>query len=326
MPAEDNRDAALSVASAETGPDMARAPIVLTRGVEHKARNVVLLLLVGVLWGMQPALIKALTDRGVGEIPALWAVMTAVTALLGIILVLRQRLFVPSPEILKFMVLSGIAEFVAPLLVTFLVASHVDAGLLTLIIATTPVFTIPLAAAVGSEPLERRAVAACLVGLLAMVLIVAPEDALPRPDMLPWCLAAFLIPVIYSCGSVYVSHAWPLGFDALQVAFGGGLMSVAMLAPFGLGAIGDGSLPAMLASSWPAFAAIVLAVVVEMVLYYHLLQKAGPVFTSFSSFIMIASGFVAGALVFGERPSGWIWMSVALFTLSLALIIRPGRR
>jgi drug/metabolite transporter (DMT)-like permease len=40
---------------------------------------------------------------------------------------------------------------------------------------------------------------------------------------------------------------------------------------------------------------------------------------------MILSGFLAGAVFFGERPSLWIWASVGLFSTSLALIIKGKR-
>jgi drug/metabolite transporter (DMT)-like permease len=59
-----------------------------------------------------------------------------------------------------------------------------------------------------------------------------------------------------------------------------------------------------------------------MLLYFYLVRNAGPVFASFSSFVMIASGFVAGAMIFGEQPSMWVWASVVLFTLSLMLVLR----
>ena len=58
----------------------------------------------------------------------------------------------------------------------------------------------------------------------------------------------------------------------------------------------------------------------------YLLRRTGPVFANFSSFVMIASGFLAGMVLFGERPSGWIWMSMGLFVLSLATVLRAPRK
>lgn len=292
----------------------------------RRGPHIGLLLVVGTLWGLQPALIKALTAEGLPEIAALGLTLACISIVLGAGLAARRRLLWPTRQTVAFMTINAVLEYAGPLLVAFLVAPHVDAGLLTLIMSTTPVFTVALAAAIGAQHLEAATVLACAIGLLAMALIVVPEGALPNPEMLPWCLAAFSIPVFYALGSIYVSRAWPDGMDAIQVAFTGASMAGVFLAPFWLGHITEaGSLFTSAASAW-ILAAFVVCMLLEMVLYFDLLKNAGPVFTSFSSFIMIASGFISGAVVFGERPSIWIWGSVALFALSLTLILKsPGK-
>lgn len=275
----------------------------------------------GTLWGVQPSFIKASAGEGLSEVEALAIVLIAVAGILGAYLAAAGRLLRPVRSEMTFLTLSGTAEYAAPLLMAFLIAPHIDAGLLTLIMSTTPVFTVALAAAVGSEALNRYNVSSCILGILAMGLIVIPENALPAPEMLPWCLAAFAIPIVYSCGSVYVSHAWPKRLDTLQVAFGGAAVAGLILAPAWIVRLAEPSLPAVTPVLLMALGALTLAVVLEMVLYFYLLKTAGPVFTSFTSFVMILSGFLAGALIFGESPSAWIWGSVALFSLSLILTI-----
>jgi drug/metabolite transporter (DMT)-like permease len=183
-----------------------------------------------------------------------------------------------------------------------------------------------IAAATGVEPASRETVIACLIGIVAMALIVVPENALPSREMLPWCLAAFVAPISYACGSIYVSRNWPLGFDPTQAAFAGALGAAVMLTPFWMKPLAAGAIAANPPSASWALVLLVAAVILEMILYMVLLRRAGPVFTNFSSFVMIASGFLSGMLLFGEHPSAWIWMSVALFVLSLATILRAPRK
>ncbi|MGQ0674413.1 MAG: DMT family transporter [Hyphomicrobium sp.] len=284
--------------------------------------HVAILLFVGGMWGLQPALIKLSNRTGLAEIETLALVMVITATLLGAWLAARGRLVRPTGPLLVFMAISGFAEYAAPLLAAFVVAAHIDAGLLTLIMATTPIFTVALAAAVGSEPLTRDRLIACGIGMLAIVLIVVPQDALPSPEMLPWCLAAFLVPMFYASGSVYVSRAWPPDLDAVQVAFGGSLAASLMLLPFWARPLIAGAYAGLDLASGLVLLALVASLVVEMVLYFWLLRNAGPVFTSFSSFVMIASGFIAGMVVFGERPSPWVWASVGLLAIALLLAIR----
>lgn len=285
--------------------------------------HVAILLLVGTLWGVQPALIKILTSD-LPEIATLGLLLAAMAALVGAYLAITGRMLHPTRSLIGFLTVAGAAEYAVPLLVAFVVAAHIDAGLLTLIMSSTPVFTVALAAATGTDRIGRSSVIACLIGLAAILLLVVPQDALPSRDMVPWCLAALAIPISYSCGSIYVSHAWPKGLDALQVAFGGSLFASLMLSPFWIGPLLDGQMVPRTNTAVLAFAALIAVTIAEMVLYFYLLKNAGAVFTSFSSFVMIASGFIAGAALFGERPSLWVWASVALFSVALFLILRSG--
>jgi drug/metabolite transporter (DMT)-like permease len=218
-----------------------------------------------------------------------------------------------------------LTEYSFPLLVQFLIAAHIDAGLLSLIVATTPVFTIGFAAIAGTEPLRREVVAACAVGILAMGLIVVPENALPSREMLPWCLAAFLVPVSYSAGTIYVSQHWPEGYDSIQVGFLGALTAAITLAPFSVKALLFSGFSGQTPFAWLMLVALILSLFFELMMYFYLVRHAGPVFTSFSSFVMIVSGFLAGMVIFGERPSTWVWASVALFFISLALVFLPSK-
>ena len=288
--------------------------------------HVLLLLWVGTLWGVQPALIKGAVGGALTEIEALAITLLAVSAAIGVYLALRGRLPRFTRQTLTFTAINGFLEYAAPLLTAFTVAAHIDAGLLTLIMATTPLFTVALAAVMKTEPLTRESILACLIGLVGIALIAVPQDALPSREMLPWCLAAFVVPLCYACGSTYVARAWPASFDTSQAAFSGAFAAAIMLAPFWIKPLAAGSLAANPAAASWSLAALIVSVVLEMMLYMHLLRHAGAVFTSFSSFAMIASGFIAGAALFGERPSLWVWASVALLSLSLALVIMPRSR
>jgi drug/metabolite transporter (DMT)-like permease len=297
-----------------------------TRPVSTRAWHFLVLLLVGTLWGLHPALIKFAVGGALSEIETASMLMLSIVVVLGGYLALRGRMIRLTRATLTFIAIAGFLEYTAPFLATFWVAEHVDAVLLTLIIATTPIFALVVAAATGVEPASRETVLACLIGVVAMALIVVPENALPSREMLPWCLAAFATPISYACGSTYVSRNWPAEFDTAQAVFAGALGAAIMLTPFWVRPIAAGTIAANPSGASWALVLLVAAVILEMVLYMYLLRRTGPVFTNFSSFVMIASGFLAGMVLFGERPSIWIWMSMGLFVLSLATILRAPHK
>ena len=172
-------------------------------------------------------------------------------------------------EILLFMAIAGFFEYAAPLMTAFWVAAHIDAGLLTLIMATTPMFTVALAAALGTEPLTRRIVLACAVGLAAMALIVVPQDALPSREMLPWCLVGFAVPIFYAmrqhlrCAQLATRsgyHAGRLRWRAGRGAHADAVLGEAAARRNAGGKSGERLL---------GLAALIVTVVLEMMLYMY---------------------------------------------------------
>ena len=165
----------------------------------------------GFWWGTQPALIKALTERGLPQVATLGLTMAFVALVLAGVLAWRESMPRLSGETAALMTIAGATQYTGPLLAAFLIAKHIDAGLLTLIMFTAPIFTVAAAAIYGVERLDRYGVVGCVCGLVGLSLIVSPQDALPNPEMLLWCI---------------------VGMDAMQIAFGGALLPAIILLPF----------------------------------------------------------------------------------------------
>lgn len=291
------------------------------------ASRLLMLVILGSVWGTQPSIIKALTVDGMPEAGTLGLAMVLIAAILAAILASRGKMLRFSASILLFVVLAGASQYAGPLLVAFLAAKHVDAGLLTLVMFTAPIFTVAAAAVAGVEPLDRFSIPGGLAGSVGLALLAIPEDALPSRDMLWWCLFAFSVPIMYAVGTVYISKAWPDGMDAMQLAYGGALLTgIALLPYWWQDLVMSGRLASATMQELMLLAALVASVIVEMTLYFYVIRHAGPVFASFGCFLSIAMGFIIGALVFGEDPSLWVWMSAASFLVALALILfRPHK-
>jgi drug/metabolite transporter (DMT)-like permease len=76
--------------------------------------------------------------------------------------------------------------------------------------------------------------------------------------------------------------------------------------------------------------AILYAVLINVaiwVVFMEVTRQAGPVFFSQFNYIVVLVGFGFGVLMFGERPSVYIWGATALMLLGLtALNWRPKRK
>jgi drug/metabolite transporter (DMT)-like permease len=138
-------------------------------------------------------------------------------------------------------------------------------------------------------------------------------------------ILAFGVPVSYSGYHVYLSKRWPPGFDSFQVACGEALVALGLMLPLFL--VTGGS--AILHSGWTAGHWAILAMVaittIDCYLYFEIVRLAGPVFVSQANFITVIAGVFWAMLLHGERPSPWLWVSLAFLIASLFLLV-IGRR
>ena len=61
-------------------------------------------------------------------------------------------------------------------------------------------------------------------------------------------------------------------------------------------------------------------------LYIYLIVYSGPVFASQTAYIVTISGVLWGIAIFGEQHSSWIWVSLAIMILALALVSPRKKR
>ena len=64
---------------------------------------------------------------------------------------------------------------------------------------------------------------------------------------------------------------------------------------------------------------------IDCYLYFEIVRLAGPVFVSQANFITVTAGVFWAMLLHGERPSAWLWVSLAFLVASLFLLV-IGRR
>ena len=72
-------------------------------------------------------------------------------------------------------------------------------------------------------------------------------------------------------------------------------------------------------STWAIISLAILSVVCYG-LFIMLVVRAGPVFASQTAYIVTLSGVFWGILIFGEEHSLWIWASLAVMLIALALV------
>ena len=283
-------------------------------------RAYVLLLVMGVVWGGFFSLAKLATEGGAHPLGlSLWQGLLGGGLLFAVCLA-RGKLPQISRRHAGFYLVCGLLGTVLPGTLFFYAAPHVPAGILAISVAVVPILTYAISLPLKADVLTPGRAAGILLGLVAIVLLIAPGASLPSRDMAPWVLVALLAAAFYAAENMYIALKRPAGSDALAIVAGMLVMAALMLAPI---VVATGSF-VPLAPPWGTVEWSIVGMMVANALAYTLfvqvVTSAGPVFASQTAYTVTIAGVLWGMVIFGERHSLWIWAALAVMLAGLALV------
>jgi drug/metabolite transporter (DMT)-like permease len=284
-----------------------------------------LLIILGSSWGLHFPILKFAARSGLPYSGIAAAIICGVALALLTISLARGRLPVFRPRTVRFYFVCAILGYLVPYFLALFATGRIDADMVTLITSTSPVITLCLAAVAGIERVSALRILGIGLGLVSVLFLIVPQIDRVDKAALTAMILAFGVPVSYSSYHVYLSKRWPAGFDSFQVACGEALVALGLMLPLFLATGGT----AILHSDWTAAHWAILALIaittIDCYLYFEIVRLAGPVFVSQANFITVTAGVFWAMLLHGERPSGWLWVSLAFLVASLSLLV-VGRR
>ncbi len=278
-----------------------------------------LLLVQGTAWGAQFAMLKLAMEGGYDEVTVLFIALFVVSVCYFVILVARRSLFRLNVEILVFLFVTGLLGYVIPLLAVLYAAPYLPAGIMTMIACLTPVVTVVVALLLRTEKVSRARVAAVVLGVVAAFLVVVPELSLPGLGTVPWMVLVGLVPLCYGVESIYVSARWPASLDAWQVGFGEAAAAAVLVLPLVV-LFGDSPPSLQWSVAELGIALFVLLALVEIVLYFYIIQNTGGVLVNFGLLVALFAGIGWGIAMFGEDHDAMVWGAAVVMLGSLGLL------
>jgi drug/metabolite transporter (DMT)-like permease len=283
--------------------------------------NLLLLLLLGSLWGSSYLFIKIV----VSEVPptTLVAVRLALSAIImwGVVLASRQ----PIPRGRSLWGAYTVMGFFSGTLPYVLISwgeQYIPSGLAALLQATMPLFTVIMAHFLIRE--ERMTLWSALgvaVGFGGVVLLMLPDLRQGLQASLIGQLAIVGSSVSYARATIFarvrLRDQPPLISTLGQLTMGAVLtlpLSLIIDRPFDL----SPSLPALRA--WLGLA--VLGTVIAYVIYYALIERTSATYTSMVTYIIPVNGLILGALILDEPLTATVLGSAALILLGVLLVRR----
>ena len=280
----------------------------------------IVLLLMGMTWGLQFAMLKLAVERGRSELNVLLMALVLLSIVYAILVGLRGRAFRPTREHLVFFGIIAVLGYILPMGATLYAAPYMPAGIITLLASLSPIATFAVAIGLRTEPVSRIRIWAMLLGCVSALLVLAPQAELPGYGSLGWMLLVLVIPVCYGVESIYVAARWPKGLGVLELGLGEALVAAVLTVPLFIlfGEPAEFGLGASVADF--AILVFVLCGVFEVLMYFWLIRTTGGVLVSFGTFVSLFAGIGWGMIIFSESHGLAVWVAVLVLVAALALV------
>ncbi|MEN0002410.1 MAG: DMT family transporter [Pseudomonadota bacterium] len=263
--------------------------------------KIALLALLGLLWAVRIAAIKAVGLSGVPVHVVVSVAALGLAALFSVGAVVRSSWPPMDRELLIFYVLTGVLGFLAPFALESAVAPHLTVFVFLVVIATMPIMTLVLSILTGGERFALRPILAVLLGFACAVAILwdttsATGDATGSW----WVAAAFGVPLLYALNTVFVARRFPARAGAVQVAHAQALIvgTAALLGMLATGAAEDLTLARL---DPVALGVIIAGEALALLAYLRITRDYGATWVSFANYVSMIVGAVIGAWLFGDR-------------------------
>ena len=290
-----------------------------------RLRLIGVLILLGVGWGSTQALGKMAVSSGYQHFGLIFWQATIGVVVLGALNLVRRGHFSLSRAGLRFAFIIACIGTLIPNSTFYISVAHLPSGVMSILISTIPMLSLPMALALGMDRLHPLRLLGLLCGFIGVALIALPQSSLPTPEMAAWLPLAMVGPVFYALEGNYVAKWGMGGLDAVQAMFWASLLAALLALPLALG-MGQWIDPrppygqpelALMASS--AIHALMYAA------YIWLAAKAGAVFATQTSYVVTISGVLWAILLLDEQFSAWVWAAMAVMLVGLFLV-QPHQR
>lgn len=279
----------------------------------------ILLLAMGLTWGVVPALSKLLVAPGALNPIGLAAwVAVATLSITTVTLVIsggRPRFDGPA---LRFGLIAGLFAGVLPQTALFWTSGHLPGVVLSITLALESMIVFAISATLRIEKPSAARLFGLVIGLAAVIIIMFSTDDADGFGVSLWVLAAIIVPLSYGIESLLVaSMPATKGRAPLELLF-----FIMLGSSFWgwSGAVFTGSVINPMTterSGLILIAAIALMSAISNGCYVLTIRKMGAVFASQYAYVVTVMGVGWSVLLLGERLSPAIWLALLLMMVGI---------
>ncbi|QFT80291.1 EamA-like transporter family protein [Roseovarius sp. THAF27] len=291
-----------------------------------------ILIAMGLGWGLTIPLAKIAVSTGHQPVGLIFWQLVVVVLCLGAVTLIRGRRIIFGRAYLRLFVMVALCGAVLPDVFFYLAAAKLPGGVMSIVVSSVAMFSLPIAVALGNERFEWQRLVGVVIGLAGIVMLVGPEASLPGAASAGFVLLALCAPALYATEGNLVALWGTQGLDPMQVILGASLVGLVICLP---AAVMSGQwinpmdgigVPELALAAGAALHALVYATYVWMV------GRAGSVFTAQTSYMVTAAGVLWSMALLQESYAIWVWLALGTMMLGMFLVqpraarvLVPGR-
>ena len=289
----------------------------------HRIFPYMLILIAGVLWGATFSLTLIATADGAHPLALVsWQILLTALIFYGICVLYKTPAF--NLRHIKHYLFIAVFGITAPILLYYSAAPHLSAGILSITVATVPMFTYLIMLVLRFESMVVKRMFGILLGIIAVILLVVPDQGLSSEDASWWILLVVLCSWFYAMENVYIARGLTPAVDLRELLFASNLLAVMFQFPLAIYLGVAEPVGWLFSNAGLAIIGITLTGSVAYAMFFYAIKLSGPVFASQCAYIVTISGVIWGIIIFSEEHTVWIWSSVVVMMIGL-MLVKPDK-
>lgn len=288
-----------------------------------RLRNIILLLLLGLIWGSGYTIARYCVTHGVAPLGyAFWQSCGPALALLLIGSFRKISSIQLKKSYIGYYLVCGVLGIALPNSLIYFTAQHLPAGILGVVVNIVPIVTYPLALCFRQEYFRWLRILAVLIGVTGVMLIVVPKVHGMTITHFPWILLILITPLSFAFCSVFIARFRPIPSDSFGLSAGMLCVSTIILTPIVIymGQFYGFQWPLTI-PNWLILLEVLLSTT-GYVIFFALIKRAGPVYYSLVSGVVALTSLFWGFVVFHETIGLITTFAVLLILIAIGLMTK----